>query len=135
MQTETRRSRPRNRLLSRLPDEDFERLAPHLRTLALTAKLVLQRPNEHISEIVFPEGGVVSVTTMMLDGSSVEVATIGAEGLVGINAFLGGATSNSESMVQVPVVRPPSQCPSQSFGVNWSGRARFGSASNVTVRD
>jgi CRP-like cAMP-binding protein len=45
---------------------------------------------------------VVSVTTMMLDGSAVEVATIGAEGLVGINAFLGGATSNSESMVQVP---------------------------------
>jgi CRP-like cAMP-binding protein len=44
----------------------------------------------------------VSVTTMMLDGSAVEVATIGAEGLVGINAFLGGATSTSESMVQVP---------------------------------
>ncbi len=102
MQTETRRIRPRNRLLSRLPDEDFERLAPHLRTLPLTNKLVLQRPNEPINEIVFPEGGVVSVTTMMLDGSAVEVATIGAEGLVGINAFLGGATSNSESMVQVP---------------------------------
>src|SRR4030095_10798057 len=28
--------------------------------------------------------------------------TIGAEGLVGINAFLGGVTSTSESMVQVP---------------------------------
>ena len=102
MQTETRRNRPCNRLLSRLPDEDFERLAPHLRALPLTNKLVLQRPNEQIHEIVFPEGGVVSVTTMMLDGSAVEVATIGAEGLVGINAFLGGATSNSESMVQVP---------------------------------
>ena len=95
-------ARPRNRLLSRLPDEDFERLAPHLRTLALTHKLVLQRPNEPITEVVFPEGGVVSVTTMMLDGSSVEVATIGAEGLVGINAFLGIGIANSESMVQVP---------------------------------
>jgi CRP-like cAMP-binding protein len=102
MPIETRHARPRNRLLSRLPDEDFERLAPHLRTFALTNKLVLQRPHEPINEIVFPEGGVVSVTTMMLDGSSVEVATIGAEGLVGINAFLGGAISNSESMVQVP---------------------------------
>jgi CRP-like cAMP-binding protein len=102
MQTEHRTPRPRNRLLARLPDQDFDRLAPHLRTFALTNKLVLQRPDEHIAEIVFPEGGVVSVTTMMLDGSSVEVATIGAEGLVGINAFLGGTTSNSESMVQVP---------------------------------
>jgi hypothetical protein len=57
MQIETRRTRPRNRLLSRLPDEDFDRLAPHLRTVALTAKLVLQRPNEHISEIVFLRAG------------------------------------------------------------------------------
>jgi CRP-like cAMP-binding protein len=102
MQTQTGNRRPRNRLLSRLPDQDFQRLAPHLRTLPLTNKLVLQRPNEPINEIVFPEGGVVSVTTMMLDGSAVEVATVGAEGLVGINAFLGGAISNSESMVQVP---------------------------------
>src|SRR5688572_21185647 len=102
MPTETGRTRPRNRLLSRLPDEDFARLAPFLRPLPLTNKLVLHRPQQHISEIVFPEGGVVSVTTMMRDGCSVEVATIGAEGLVGIDAFLGAATSNSESMVQVP---------------------------------
>src|SRR5688500_4931966 len=102
MQTETRRNRPRNRLLSRLPAEDFQRLAPHPQTLPLTNTLALQRPHEQINEIVFPAAGVVSVTTMMVDGSAVEVATIGAEGLVGINAFLGGATSNSESMVQVP---------------------------------
>ena len=104
MQTETRRNRPCNRLLSRLPDPDFERLAPHLRPLPLTNKLVLQRPNERINEIVFPEGGVVSVTTIMLDGSSVEVATIGAEGLVGINAFLGGDMVGAETMLQVPDV-------------------------------
>lgn len=95
-------ARPRNRLLARLPDEDFARLAPHLRSLPMTNKLVLQRASEPIREIVFPEGGVVSLTTLMMDGSSVEVATIGAEGLVGINAFFGGAISNSESMVQVP---------------------------------
>ena len=38
----------------------------------------------------------------MSDGSSVEVATVGAEGLVGINAFLGGTMADGESMVQVP---------------------------------
>ena len=102
MQIETSRVRPRNRLLSRLPEADFERLAPHLRPIPLTNKLDLHRPNEPIKEIDFPERGVISVTTMMQDGSAVEVATIGAEGLVGINAFLGGVTSNSESMVQVP---------------------------------
>src|SRR4029450_11869075 len=102
MQTDTPRTRPRNRLLSRLPDADFDRLAPHLRTFEMTNKLVLQRPHEHIHEVFFPESGVVSVTTTMLDGSAVEVATVGSEGLVGINAFLGGSIANTESMVQVP---------------------------------
>ena len=91
----TRHARARDRLF-RLREADFERLAPHLRTIALSSELILQRLNEH-NEIVFPEGGVLSVTTLMLDGSSVEVATIGAEGLVGINAFLGGSTANTES--------------------------------------
>jgi CRP-like cAMP-binding protein len=53
-------------------------------------------------EVIFPDGGVVSVTTLMSDGSSVEVATVGAEGMVGINAFLGACLANGESMVQVP---------------------------------
>jgi hypothetical protein len=70
----------------------------------------------------------------MLDGSAVEVATIGAEGLVGINAFLGGETSNSESMSK-RLVRPLSPCPSPSFEEKWSSRARSGSACNATVRD
>jgi CRP-like cAMP-binding protein len=98
----TATNRPTNRLLSSLSAEDFTRVAPHLRPLALTPKLVLQLPNEEIRQVIFPDGGVVSVTTMMTDGSSVEVATIGAEGLVGINAFLGGTVANGESMVQVP---------------------------------
>jgi len=95
-------ARPANRILAALPDQDFRRLAPVLRPFTLTPKLVLHRPNEPISEVIFPDGGVVSVTTMMSDGSSVEVATVGAEGLVGINAFLGGTMANGESMVQVP---------------------------------
>lgn len=76
----------------------------------------------------------MSVTTIMLDGSAVEVATIGAEGLVGINAFLGGATSNSESMVQVPGATAVA-LPITAFKTKWSRRARSGSACNATVRD
>ena len=94
--------RPSNRILGRLPDDAFRRLAPHLRVITLTPKLVIQPINAPIHEIVFPDGGVVSVTTSMADGEMVEVATVGAEGLVGINAFLAGATANAESMVQVP---------------------------------
>ena len=45
-----------------------------------------------IREIFFQNGGVASVTAVMHDGAMVEIATIGDEGLVGIDAFLGSAT-------------------------------------------
>ena len=70
--------------------------------IELSPKLVLQRAGEPIRSVYFPDGGVVSVTTLMRDGTMVEVATIGGEGFVGIDAFLGGAVANAESMVQVP---------------------------------
>ena len=133
MQTDKPRTRPRNRLLSRLPDAEFERLAPHLRTFEMTNKLVLQRPNEHIHEVFFPESGVVSVTTTMLDGSAVEVATVGSEGLVGINAFLGGSIANTESMVQCRA-GPRWRCLSPCFGMKWSRPAPSGIGSSVTAK-
>jgi CRP-like cAMP-binding protein len=52
--------------------------------------------------VYFPNGGVCSVTTVMADGSMVEIATVGDEGFVGINAFFGGNMVGGETMVQVP---------------------------------
>jgi len=97
-----RGTRPANRILASLPSDDFLRLAPTLRPVLLTPNLVLHRQNEEIREVIFPAGGVVSVTRMMRDGSSVEVAPVGAEGLVGLNVVLGGTSASGESTVQVP---------------------------------
>jgi hypothetical protein len=41
--------------------------------------------------VFFPNGGVASVTTVMKDGTMVEIATVGVEGVVGINALFGAA--------------------------------------------
>ena len=94
--------RPKNRLLAALPDEDFLRILPHLKTVALTARKTLLKRGELMRYVYFPNGGVCSVTAMMSNGSAVEVATIGDEGMVGIAAFFGGDTMPGESMVQVP---------------------------------
>jgi len=42
------------------------------------------------------------MTAAMRDGAMVEIATVGAEGLVGMDAFLGASIMSSETMVQVP---------------------------------
>lgn len=94
-------SRSRNKLLACLPDEDFQRLRSQLRTIQLQPKQVLHRRNEPIDDVFFPHGGVLSVTSVMQDGSMVEVATVGDEGLVGINAFIGGEMVGAETMLQV----------------------------------
>ncbi len=95
-------ARPKNRLLSSLPRADFARLRPHLRTVPIAVRQILHPRNEPIREIYFPNGGVASVTAVMRNGAMVEIATIGDEGLVGMNAFFGSALMSGESMMQVP---------------------------------
>ena len=57
--------RPKNKLLACLPRQDFERLRPHLRTVASKRNQIFHRVNEPIRDVVFPNGGVASVTTVM----------------------------------------------------------------------
>jgi len=94
--------RPKNKLLASLPRADFARLRPHLRTVPLAVKQILHPRNETIREVFFPNGGVASITAVMQDGAMVEIATIGDEGLIGINAFFGPALMTGEAMMQVP---------------------------------
>ena len=94
--------RPKIKLLAALPEEDFERLRPHLKKISTKVKQVLHRRNEPVREVFFPNGGVASITTVMKDGAMVEIATVGYEGLIGIGAFFGGVEVGTETMIQVP---------------------------------
>jgi len=94
--------RPKNKLIACLPADDFARLQPYLKTIPFKRKEVIHRRNEPIRHVVFPNGGVASVTTAMKNGAMVEIATVGDEGLLGIEAFFGDAIMPSETMVQVP---------------------------------
>lgn len=95
-------SRPRNKLLACLPRQDFERMKPHLKTLSVKAKHVFYAVNEPITDVVFPNGGVASVTAVMQDGTMVEVATVGDEGVLGMDVFFGGDIATGDTMLQVP---------------------------------
>jgi CRP-like cAMP-binding protein len=95
--------RPKNSLLRALPAADFERLLPHLTTIATPHKHVFQKHGEPVEYVYFPNGGVASVTAVLLDGTMVETATVGVEGMLGIEAFLGKhALATGQTMMQVP---------------------------------
>lgn len=92
---------PSNQLLAALPPADYARLAATLQTVPLKLKAPIHKPDEAIEFVYFPGGGFCSVLTVLKDGSMVEVATIGREGMVGLSAMLNGQNSSpSLAMVQ-----------------------------------
>jgi len=95
--------RPKNRLLAALPDDDFRDLLPFLKTVPIRVKQVLHKNAEPIEFVYFLNGGVASITTVLTDGRTVEAATVGDEGMLGIEAFLAAdAVAPGETLLQVP---------------------------------
>ena len=94
----------RNRLLARLSEDDFHHLRPHLKTVALEPRQILHKQGERLRHIYFPNGGIISMASLLSDGAMVEAATIGDDGVVGVEAFFrDDAVSACETIVQVPV--------------------------------
>jgi CRP-like cAMP-binding protein len=97
------KERPKNRLLRALPEADFQRLLPDLKTIPTTAKQTFHTHGKPVEYVYFPNGGVASVTAVLSDGTMVETATVGLEGMVGIEAFFGkDALAPGDTMMQVP---------------------------------
>jgi hypothetical protein len=80
-----------NRLLETLPAAQRQRLTAAITTVRLEPKTVLFEPRQLIDVVDFPRTCVVSLVTPFHDGTTVEVAAVGSEGIVGVPLALGGA--------------------------------------------
>lgn len=92
----------RNRILSALPAGEWERLRDSLEPVTLEFRRVLFEPNQTIQHVYFPEDAVVSILGLMEDGSAVETATVGNEGMVGVPVFLGAMQMAGQAFAQIP---------------------------------
>jgi CRP-like cAMP-binding protein len=75
-----------NLLLAALPPDDLERILPQLEMVPIKVKELLHKPGERIDYVYFPGVGFCSIVTVLEDGSMVEAAAIGREGVVGLAA-------------------------------------------------
>jgi CRP-like cAMP-binding protein len=91
-----------NRLLAALPRVSKQRLFAKTQLVSLSVKDILYHRGDAITAVYFPLTCVVSLMTEMKDGESIEIATIGNEGVVGLAAYLGITEAVALGIIQVP---------------------------------
>jgi CRP-like cAMP-binding protein len=89
-----------NRLLAALPRAHLKRLRTALEPLRLLVGDVLREPGVAATHAIFPAHAIVSLQQVTEGGASVEYASIGNEGMVGLGLAFGGEERLSRWVVQ-----------------------------------
>lgn len=91
----------RNTILDSLGAEQLDQLLTHLEEVPLPLGDVLHEPERPVGAVYFPLVGVVSIVADLDRDLTVEAATVGHEGMVGLAAFLGAGAPTERALVQV----------------------------------
>ncbi|MDB4875985.1 MAG: family transcriptional regulator [Gemmatimonadetes bacterium] len=92
----------RNKLLAVLPDAERALLGKHATFVPLKRRDLLYETERPAPYVYFLVEGIASLLSVMTDGTGVETATIGREGMVGMGVFHGVLVTPEQAMVQVP---------------------------------
>ncbi|HEY7298809.1 MAG TPA: Crp/Fnr family transcriptional regulator [Xanthobacteraceae bacterium] len=96
-------SKLHNGLLSRLPAREMRALQALSEHVELPLAYRMYETNEPIEHVYFVTNGVASlVKDLDDDGSTVEVATVGREGMIGIALLLGSDEAEHRAFMQIP---------------------------------
>jgi CRP-like cAMP-binding protein len=90
-----------NVLLNALDKADFDYVRPHLERVPLNTGHVIVGQGEPITFVCFPECGVTSVADVLENGTRVELALVGREGMTNAQLLLGCDEAPHEAIVQI----------------------------------
>jgi CRP-like cAMP-binding protein len=90
-----------NRLLAHLPETEFDLLRPHMAQVQLPLHSIIIEPHVPIRDMYFPLNALLSMVTVMEDGSTVECGSIGREGMSGIPVLLDAVETTMQTIVQI----------------------------------
>jgi CRP-like cAMP-binding protein len=97
----SRQSARQNSILTFLPHEEFSRLLPHLEIVHLEKGEVIYLTGDSICYAYFPNSGLLSLLSSTESGSTIEVAMVGNEGVVGFSTILKNRVIPYEVAVQL----------------------------------
>lgn len=91
----------RNALLEALPAADRDSLLEKMERVASPIRETIYESNGPIRHAYFPLAGVYSLVVIMSDGQTVEAATVGNEGMVGMPLYFGAESSPHRALAQI----------------------------------
>lgn len=95
------RTETHNQILGRLKAAEYRRLSRYLEDVPLDFKQTLYKPDGPVKAAYFVEAGVISLVTLLDDGTMAETGTIGNEGMAGLATFLGIGRSSEQAICQL----------------------------------
>jgi CRP-like cAMP-binding protein len=90
-----------NQLLSFLSPKDRNLLIPNLKRIPLVLRQSLEKANQAIENVYFPEDGIASVVGDSKSSGEIEIGIIGKEGMTGLMVVMGNDRSPYNTFVQV----------------------------------
>ncbi len=96
----TTQNRTQNRLLSALPTDEFNRLAPYMEPVLMPFGESYYETEGKFQYVYFPTTSIVSLHHCFENGTSAELASVGNEGMLGISLFMEGADTPSRAIVR-----------------------------------
>ena len=85
----TENTQPKNRLLAALPDKIYQNLLSKTERIELIFNNDVYEHGDVISDVYFPESGIVSLLSAVEANSTLEVGIVGNEGMVGLPPIFG----------------------------------------------
>ncbi len=95
-----RRNPKNNVFLSKLSPAVYAQILPDLELISLPRDFDMYQKAGKIDYIYFPISSIIAVVKVLMDGEAPEIATIGNDGLVGTDAFMGVYSLTSRVVVQ-----------------------------------
>jgi CRP-like cAMP-binding protein len=90
-----------NRLLHAMQPDSRRRIDAHLEPVSLKLGAVVCEAGGLLKHAYFPQGAVVSLLTVLEDGSAIETANIGREGAFGLFAAMYSRVSFNRCLIQM----------------------------------
>ncbi len=92
---------PDNHLLEALSGDVRHAAGRALERVHVPLKTIIYEPRGPIREVYFPIDAVISMVTVMRDGTHIEAVTVGREGLTGAQGLLDGAVASQLTSCQM----------------------------------